>query len=89
MLKITDEQFIECWQRHQGASAVAKELGLQVRNVYSRRRALEKKYGSLLTARHECSPTRTGSIDVSRGVAKWEVSDGMVFVFSDAHYWPG
>lgn len=88
-LTVTDDEFLACWNRHKSASAVSKELGINLRSVYSRRRTLEKRYGSLLTANHESSPTRTGSLDVSRGVAKWEVENGMVFIFSDAHYWPG
>jgi hypothetical protein len=89
MQRLTDEEFISAWNTHRSAAKLSRELGIGIRNIHTRRRAIEKRHQIVLTAEHENSPTRTGTIDVSRGVAKWDIDNGMVFIFSDAHYWPG
>jgi len=86
---ISDEDFIACWEKYKSATLVARELGITERRVYTRRRRIEANYDMILTADHFLSKTPYGSIDVSRGVARWQVENGMVFIFSDAHYWPG
>ena len=41
----SDDTFLESWNRLQSPTRVAGELGMQVRNVHERRRALEARYG--------------------------------------------
>jgi predicted phosphodiesterase len=41
---VTDEKFIEVWNRLKSPTAVAKELGINIRNAMMRRRTLEVKY---------------------------------------------
>ena len=39
-IKITDEQFIECWKKHFSPTKVALELGINVKNIHVRRARL-------------------------------------------------
>lgn len=80
---ITDEQFLEAWNAHgQSPIKVAKALGIDQRNVYRRRRSIEKR-GALL-------PTRsTVFTQVFDNVKKVDITNGVVIVFSDGHFWPG
>lgn len=41
----SDDTFLEAWNRLQSPTRVAGELGMQVRNVHERRRAMEARYG--------------------------------------------
>lgn len=100
--KITDDEFLKMWKLHGGASALAKALGTAPQSVYSRRRRIEARHGLVLKA---CSNKRTGgpkteAADRATALAeqrfthlehemRLDVRDGVVLVFSDAHYWPG
>lgn len=88
--KVSDEEFISCWQRLGSPVAVAGALGLSLRAVYRRRNGLEKK----LETRIETADT------THRGRPKahverighritLDICDGVVVIFGDAHYWPG
>jgi hypothetical protein len=59
--KCTEAQFIEAWQRLQSPQKVADELGVAIRNVYSRRRAIEASRGVKLDATDE--PRRAAKPD--------------------------
>src|SRR5690606_39449646 len=61
---------------------------LGIRGVYYRRNSIEKKYGIELPTTTEKSKTaiKIKSFEQRRHVG---VHDGIVIVFSDAHYWPG
>ena len=102
--RISDEQFIECWTRHQSPALVSKELNLALSNVFRRRNSLETKYGTPLPTREENGPKRTGSTNMARkriektaesrfthleNEMQETIEDGVIIVFSDAHYWPG
>ena len=79
----SDKEFIELFQKHGSPSAVAAVLGINVRNVYVRRRAIEARE----------------NIELVSGVSIYQPADGMVWEMdiqngtilagSDAHYWPG
>lgn len=86
-VKVSDEQFLECWNRHLSASAVSKELDLSIRAVHLRRRSLENKNGQLLRANHINSPTFVVREHAPR--VDCEMENGTIIVASDAHYWPG
>ncbi len=81
--KSEDEHFIEVWKEIGSPSKIADRIGLSVRNVYERRRAIEKKYNILL-------PTKDArfTLPEDRRRATLEV-EGYVLVFSDAHFMPG
>src|SRR6185312_12289589 len=84
---VPDAEFIELWRHHGTPAAVAKVLGIAVRNVYDRRVRLERKHNIQLPtidvrARHVSPPQHAA-------VHQLKVRDGQVIVFSDAHFWPG
>lgn len=101
--KVTDEQFLASWRLHESPSKVAADLGIGYRAVGQRRQALEVRYGIVLktkthktVARGQCDEIRQAIQNAAEHRATHlektipiEVRDGVVLVFSDAHYWPG
>jgi hypothetical protein len=101
-LTASDQEFIAAWQRLKKASAVSKALGINIRNVYSRRRSMESKYGMALEsitpirgASDRSAAGRRANALAAERAAKYEgemhdtLEDGVVLVASDCHYWPG
>lgn len=85
--RVTDDEFIGIWKRLQSATLVAREIGVDVRNVHIRRKRLESKHSIVLRANDTRSPTflikeHTPRVDC-------EMMNGTIVVGSDAHYWPG
>jgi hypothetical protein len=81
--KISDEEFAAAWNRNGGSpTQVAVDLNVTERRVYDRRNALRKKGIILETAQREWRQTFPNVLDL-------RVIDGVVLVFSDAHWWPG
>jgi len=79
--RCSDEEFIALF-REGGGAHTARALNLDVRNVYARRRNIEKKFGISLT-----SPT-SKAVE-HKAQVPLRVRDGTVIVGSDAHLWPG
>ena len=87
----TDGEFIELWGTHKSVVKVAAALGCTARAVNLRRRDIEHRYHINLDAsdargqfyRHFGSPAQ------SAARRHLTVRDGVVLVFSDAHFWPG
>lgn len=88
--RISDEEFIEVWKRLGSPQRVSEATGLKIRKVYERRRTIEQKGHELPSF---AAPQKTKEyqtfIPESRRVITHNITDGMVFVASDAHYWPG
>lgn len=86
----TDEEFIQTWNELRRPILVAEKLGIGIRSVYGRRRALEKKFKLSLKTNHAYSKIY-GRFDyinhTDRQILK--IDNGRVIVFSDAHFWPG
>lgn len=92
MAKITDAEFIEAFKKLRSPALVADYLGLSLRAVYNRRNSMQKKHDvNLQTIPHRFE-------EVKRDAAKLhipehqqritaEVKNGIVIVFSDAHFW--
>ena len=80
---ITDEEFINLWQKHQSPAKLALYTGIAVRNIYERRRNLEAKYGIELNAGNKTSPV----IERHSHKINYDIENGTVIVFSDAHFW--
>jgi hypothetical protein len=83
---ISEEQFLESWNRLKSASLVAKELGISERAAHARRRRKEEKHGNVLPVndlrwvyRQHIFPN---ALDLG-------IENGTAIVFSDAHFWPG
>lgn len=90
---VSESEFIAIWDRHKSAAAVAKELGMDVRNVYYRRNAIETKRGIVLSSddsrSNRQSDTAKMIISSRRDTSRLEITDGTILVGSDAHYSPG
>jgi len=83
----TDEEFIRVWREFKSAAKVSEFFNMDLRAVYKRRKNLEIKHGLSLDSDHfTAKPTRL----VTPGNTRRElnIENGMVVVFSDAHFWP-
>lgn len=80
---VSEEDFIAIYKELKSPSAVAAYIGVNVRNVYARRNAIE--------ARRNISLASDTTIHLpADGVeAHLDIQDGTILVGSDAHYWPG
>jgi hypothetical protein len=81
--RISDEEFLRLWDKHKSPSVISKIIGVAERNVHKRRRKLEGELNILLNA----NPKGVSHIEKARHKAG--MTDGVVIVFSDAHFWPG
>lgn len=79
--KCSEQEFIDLFKTL-GAKRTAERLGTTERNVYTRRRNIEKRLGAMLTAPSNAAPDYPAR-------ATLDVENGVVLVGSDAHYWPG
>ena len=84
---ISDEEFISLWKETKSPAKLAKLLGVELRNVYSRRRSLEIRY----RIRLEADAKNAKEFYVRDHMSRMDVDmqEGTIFVASDAHYWPG
>lgn len=91
--KVTDDDFIAAWHRHNGyTAAIAADLGLTVRGLYARRRDIEARTGKALLAGGYHSSQVKNAVPVSVGYRPEIVIEGFkgtIAVFGDCHYWPG
>lgn len=85
---IAENEFINLFQSIGGA-ALARQLGINERSVHLRRRKIEKRRG--IQMEPPGMPSQQWSMLVHRHKARIDVqmSDGIVIVFSDCHFWPG
>lgn len=70
-----------------GPNAMSRETGMNLANVFARRRAIELREGVVLTP-----PKRGGHVqqlDNHPAATKVEIQDGHILIGSDSHYWPG
>jgi hypothetical protein len=84
--KIDREQFLKEFARL-GARRMSEQYGMTERNVYERRRRLERISGVVMTP-----PMRGGHVqqlDKHPAAVKIDIQDGHILVGSDSHYWPG
>lgn len=90
--KTTDQEFIDCWLRHKGyVPGIAKELDINHRACFSRRRQVEGRQGVKLPSglhRPDCATSRE-YVEKYGSRIKLTIKDGVAVIFGDAHYWPG
>ena len=98
-----DSEFVEAWRRFNKASLVAKHFKMNVRSVYERRRIVEQRYGISLVSDQKSVPSSSIKNKIGdrlNELAKIRqenyktemfdtVTDGVVLIASDCHYWPG
>jgi predicted phosphodiesterase len=87
----SDEDIIAAFKTYGSPEAVSKATGLGIRAVYRRRGFLQEKYGLDLQsfAAHQNHKRVITVIPEDRRVILHTVENGMVFIASDCHYWPG
>jgi len=90
----TDEEFIEAWKRLQSPSLVAQALKVDARSVHLRRRSMEARYGIELPTKKPKGSPAASQLAAERAKRYeremgGEISDGVVMIASDCHYWPG
>lgn len=79
--KMTDQEFLDLWERHKSITIISQITGLNLRSITRRRRSLEQKYGvSLQAVNASMNIGHDKKIDV-------EIANGTAIVFSDAHFW--
>lgn len=85
---VSDKQFIEVF-REFGAAETARRLKVTERAVYKRRASLERaKRISVASPNEEHRRERLEYADYPQRTIL-EISDGIILVAGDAHYWPG
>lgn len=84
----TEEEFIALWNRLGSSSKVARELGVNKRNVEYRRRRIEAKRGIALISTDSQSPDFNVTVPGNGVRTKVDIENGTVIVASDCHYWP-
>jgi hypothetical protein len=87
----TDAEFIEVWNTHKSPSKVAEALGMEQRNVHSRRRAIEMRHGIKLEALDAHAKHYTHLQTAHQHPQRYDLGilNGTVICWSDAHFWPG
>jgi hypothetical protein len=80
---LTDNEFIELWNKHQSPAKISLISGTDVRAVYARRRNLEAKYNIILSVSKDVAPV----IERNAHKINFDIDNGTVIVFSDAHFW--
>jgi hypothetical protein len=88
----SDAEFMELWRTHGGADAVAKALGLSNRAIHQRRRSIERRHNQKLVATaHSARGDHYKHLSPYEHKANHHLGllNGIVIVFSDAHFVPG
>lgn len=88
--KITDDQFIEMWKKYGSITEISSITGMHPRNLHNRRRKLEAQ-GCILLAQDMRTVHYYSHIEPRKHPARanLNVENGIVIIFSDAHFWPG
>lgn len=81
LAKCTDQEFKSAWEKYGSPSLVSKHLNLSLRRVYARRDKLGLKTWNDTSERRIVIKHDEGRID-------YEIENGTIIVFSDAHFWP-
>ena len=88
--KVSDESIIEALKRLGSPAHAAKELGMDVTNVYKRRDIIQKRYGISLPSFNATQDSVVKTIiPENKRIIEHQVDNGHVFIASDCHYWPG
>lgn len=83
--RVQDDDFIKIWRELKSPRGVADATGMALRNVYERRRTIEKRYDIILPVNDVRSSSFHIKDHLSRANA--ELENGIIMVASDCHYW--
>jgi hypothetical protein len=81
-MRISDDDFIDLWNKHASAQKISEVTGMDVRSVHRKRRTVEIKRGIRLQAL-----LNKTSIEEHAARVNQSIENGCVIVFSDAHFW--
>lgn len=84
----SDEEFIRLWESIGNSAGVAKALSVSTRSVGERRRTIERRYSIALRSNDIRSPDFSVKYPENNVRATAELSDGVIIVASDCHYFP-
>lgn len=84
VLKVTDAEFVALVEKW-GMRKTARLLGAFERNVFQRRRNLERKLRRPITPP---GGKEEWQIQEYPGRLEWDIENGIVLIGSDAHFWP-
>ena len=90
--QISEEEFIELWNKYKSAAKLAKIIGIAERNIHARRKRIEHKTGARMDSVETKIQRPLTHISASKSsTARYGlgIENGVVLVFSDAHFWPG
>ena len=88
--KVSDEEVIAAMKRSGSTQMAAKQLGMSIRALASRKAKIQVEQGIALPAYAASQKLHQKTyIPEDRRVIEHTVENGMVFIGSDAHYWPG
>ncbi len=79
---LSDDEFIKLWGELKSCQKISTKTGMNVRAVQIRRRAIEGRYGLELNVSDERPFVEKHSARINH-----PLDDGVVIVFSDAHFW--
>lgn len=85
--RISEKDFIALFEKY-GATETARRIGVKERAVYERRRNLELKYKRQINPPNRNHPRKTRHGVQHEHRIELDISNGVVLVASDAHYWP-
>ena len=86
---VPDAEFIELWRTHKSATDIQRILDIDIRAVHLRRRRMERKYNITLNAQGSMAQHYVHLSPEEHGARKhFSVENGVVIVWSDAHFWP-
>ena len=89
-LKVTDEELIRLFKEHGSPVKVATITGIDVAQIYRRRRKIESKTGIELPSFNAKQTSVINTIiPDNKRILEHTVENGTVFIASDCHYWPG
>jgi len=86
--KVSDREFMRLFADLQSPIRVAEALGIDVRSIYRRRRRIERDHDTLMPVADVRSPVSTIR-RADKAVVTHGITDGVILIGSDAHYWPG
>ena len=87
---LTDDQFIEEWNKLGSPQKFAEKHKMSVRSVYNRRRVLETRLKIQLPTYNDARCSTLKKLQQTPGHSRRGINmeKGRMVVFSDAHFWP-
>jgi len=83
----SDQEFVELWNTYESGAAMAKAVGMDLRNILRRKSNLEARYG--ITLHQKSNVVKMVAKPNNSTRKELGIENGVVLVFSDAHFWPG